>query len=121
MTLAHRWTVLGVFALVALQFLWHGWLAPPRGPGWVLAAIASLPLLAALALYLPRGRGAAVASGMVALLYFAHGVTEAWADPEVRTLALLEAGLATWVVFCSSWDGLRARLARKPPAAPPPV
>jgi uncharacterized membrane protein len=120
MTLAYRWTLLGVVALIALQFVWHGWLAPPRGPGWFAACIASLPLLAALALFLPGGRKAAVSAGMIALLYFVHGIMEAWADRTVWPLGLAEAGLATWVVFCSSWDGLQARLAarRKPPAAP---
>ena len=126
MTLAHRWTALGVVALVALQFLWHAWLAPPERFGWVMAGIASLPLLAVLALFHPAlsksgGAKAAISAGMIALLYFVHGIMEAWAAPDVRPLALAEAGLATWVVFCSSWDGLQARLAARRAKANPPV
>ena len=118
MTLAHRWTALGVVALIALQFVWHAWLAPPAALAWAVAIGYSLPLLAALALFLPRGKGAAVSAGMIALLYFVHGIMEAWADRSVWPLGLAEAGLATWVVVCSSWDGMRARFRRKAPAPP---
>jgi uncharacterized membrane protein len=119
MTLATRYAVLGVAALVALQFLWHGWLAPPRSLGWAIAGLASLPLLAALAVLLFRGRNANTEAGIIALLYFVHGITEAWADRSVWPLGLAEAGLALWVVVASSWDGMRARFARKAPAPPP--
>jgi len=122
MTLATRYAALGTGALVVLQFLWHAWLAPPaRGPGWVVAGIFALPLLAVAVLFVARKPGAAVSAGMIALLYFCHGIMEAWAEPAVWPLGLAEAGLAAWVVFAAGWDGLRARIAARRARATPPV
>ena len=121
MTRARRFTVLGVVALIALQFLWHAWLVPVKDPAWLAATLSALPMAAALLVFVARRPGAAIGAGMIALLYFAHGIMEAWADRSVWPLGLAEAGLATWVVVCSSWDGIRARIDARRKAAAPPV
>jgi hypothetical protein len=43
---------------------------------------------------------------------------EAWAVPETRGLALIEAALSVWLIVASSWSGLKARF-NKTKAAPP--
>ena len=53
------------------------------------------------------------------LLYFSHGVMVAWSSPGTRMLGLLEALVSTVLVVSASWDGMRARLAKR--AAPPTV
>lgn len=108
-------------ALLALQWLWHAWLAPPdRAPAWVVALLFSLPLLAPAMGFMRRRGSAALWAGIVSLFYFCHGVAEAWASPPVRALALVEVALAVALVFAASWPGLQARLARRK-AAPPNV
>jgi uncharacterized membrane protein len=47
------------------------------------------------------------------LLLFCHGVSEAWSTPSTRTLAAGEIALCVLIVFAASWNGLRARLARR--------
>lgn len=114
MNLPRRYAMLGIAALFVLQFFWHGFLLPPaRGNAWMLAALFALPMLPAVLLALWRHPQAAFWGGIAALLYFSHGVTEAWADAQARPLALLQAALAVWLVLCASWDGMKARFSRK--------
>lgn len=114
MSLARRYALPGTTALLLLQPLWHGLLLPPAsGGGWLLATLFALPLLPVAVLALRRHPRAAFSAAVTALLYFSHGVMEAWADPRARPLALLESGLALSLVVAASWDGLRARFARK--------
>lgn len=106
-------------ALLALQWLWHAWLAPPSGPpAWLVATLFSLPLLPPAIAFLRARSNAALWAGIVALPYFCHGVAEAWASPAQRALALAETGLALALVLASSWPGLQARLRRKAPSPP---
>ena len=81
--------------------------------------LAVLPILPALVLFALRHRRATFWAAVAALLYFCHGITEAWVDRSVWPLGLAEAALAAWVVVTASWDGMRARFARKAPAPPP--
>lgn len=114
MSLARRYAMLGIAALFSLQFFWHGFLLPPaRGHAWWIAALFSLPILPAVVLGLLRHPRTAFWGGIAALLYFCHGVMEAWADAQARPLALLEIALAIWLVLAASWDGMRARFVRK--------
>ena len=122
MTLAQRWCALGSVALLALQGLWHAWLAPPAAmPAPLAAVLGALPILPALVLFAIRHRRAAFWAAAASLLYFSHGVMEAWADRTVWPLGVAQAALAAWVVVTASWDGMRARFAarRKAKAAPP--
>jgi uncharacterized membrane protein len=110
MSLSQRYAALGIVALFALQFLWHAILLPS---GWLIAGLYALPILPAVILLLLRHRRAAYWGAVAALLYFSHGVMEAWADPDARPLALAEAALSVWLIFAYGWDGLQARLARR--------
>jgi uncharacterized membrane protein len=116
---AGRITAAAILALFALQWLWHGWLAPPRTVSpWLLAAVFALPALPAVLLVARRNPRAAFWGAVAALLYFCHGVMLVWSEPAVRGLALAEIALATVVVVGASWDGMRARFRRRPPATP---
>ena len=114
-----RATFAGVLALFALQWLWHGALFPPAGDAWYwLAVVFSLPLaLMALALW-RRRTSARYWSGVGALLYFSHGVTEAWTVEAARSLGLAEAALSVAIILAANWVALSARFKRRDPAPP---
>lgn len=107
--LAYRVGRAAWFALIALQLLWHGWLARPEHlPTWLVLAVTVVPLL------LPLGalrdlRRALLWVGILSLFYFCHGVAEAWSLPSVKWLALAEIGLSLLVVVA-----LGAGVRRKP-------
>jgi uncharacterized membrane protein len=114
MSLSQRYAALGIVALFALQFLWHGLLLPV---GWLIAGLYSLPILPAVVLLLLGHRRAAYWGAVAALLYFSHGVMEAWANPEARLLALTEVALSVWLIVAYGWDGLQARIAKRKQSA----
>lgn len=86
-----RWIWL---ALILLQLIWFGWLAPIAALGPLASA-----LLLTVPLLLPAWRiwhlnlRALVIGGMLLLVYFSIGVAEAWAVAEVRIPALIQVGL----------------------------
>lgn len=107
-----------IFALLALQPVWYLWLAAPQVlPPLFATVLMALPILPAALLVLLRRPSAGFWGGIAALFYFSHGVMEAWANPEVRGLALLEAALALALILTVSWPGLAARRRRNPPVA----
>jgi uncharacterized membrane protein len=107
--LAYRAGRAAWFALIALQLLWHGWLArPERLPVWLVLAITVIPLLLPLAA-LRDLRRALLWVGILSLFYFCHGVAEAWSLPTVKWLALAEIGLSLLVIVA-----LGAGVKRKP-------
>lgn len=115
MSAAGRLAAAATVALAALQFAWHGWLAPPVSvEPWLLAAVFASPLLPALWLLARRHARAPLVGALAALLYFCHGVMIAWAAPAERGLALVETALATVLIVAASWDGLRRRFSRGP-------
>lgn len=102
----------GLLALLALQVAWHGFMPIPRSAlGWSALTIAVLPLL----LLIPgawRARPAPLFwANLVCLLYFCHGVSEAWTEPSMRGWALLEVALSVVVVSAYGAFGLRSRRA----------
>jgi uncharacterized membrane protein len=111
-------TIGGLGLLAVLQWLWHAWLLPPPWPGgpWLATAF-SLPLLLTAVGMLVRRRSARFWAGVLALLYFCHGITEAWTLPSARFLGLGESALAVLVIVASCWDGMRTRFGgrAKPP------
>jgi uncharacterized membrane protein len=111
---AKTWVGLLLFALIALQYVWFVVLAPSQSvpPMWA-ASIFALPLAALLAVYLRGVRSAAFWAGVFALGYFCIGVMEAWSTPAARMPALLQTVLSALLVVACSWDGMRARFARK--------
>lgn len=88
-----RWSLL---ALIPLQLVWYGWLNPPEiVPMGMALALSAGPLLIALLLawsLKPRGL---VIAGLVLLIYFVIGVTEAWVRPDLRAVALAQVLLVT--------------------------
>lgn len=86
-----RWSLV---ALIPVQLAWFGWLNPPQIlPLGFALALSVLPLLLVLPLaWRLRPRGLVIA-GLVLLVYFAVGVTEAWADPAARAPALAQVAL----------------------------
>ncbi|HET6631345.1 MAG TPA: DUF2069 domain-containing protein [Rhodanobacteraceae bacterium] len=85
-------------ALLVLQFAWHWWLWPsPFLPPGLALAIVVVPLLLPL-LALRRPQRALLWAGMVALLYFCQGVSQAWLAPEQRLLAFVEIALSVVLI-----------------------
>lgn len=98
-------------ALIALAALYVFWFL--RGGEMFAAAFFGLPpfLLAIGAL---RGaRRAGFWAGVLALLWFSHGVMVAWSRPPERAWAWAEIVLALMVVALASQAGLRARFGRR--------
>lgn len=115
-----RLAAICAFALLGWQWLWHLWLSPPDAlPGWLPAVLLSLPILPAVLLSLRGHPRAGFWGAVAALLYFALGISEAWAEPAARLPGLVQAGLAAVLVVAASWTGLRARFSRR--QAEPPV
>lgn len=87
-------------ALILLQPLWHGWLAPPRtGAPMLAAALATLPWLPVLLSTLRNRRRGVLWGGALALFYFAHGVAVAWSGAGTdRLLALIEVALTLLLI-----------------------
>lgn len=97
-------------ALLALAALYLGWF---RAAGAATLAIFALPPLALALLLRPRPRAAAFWSGVLALLWFSHGVMAAWTRPPERGYALAEIALALAVIFSTNWPALRTRFGRR--------
>lgn len=86
------WVALGgYFGLLALLVAWLGWISPPRAlPISVALFLMTVPLLFPIRGLL-HGRPYTFAwSSFLSLIYFIHGVVEAYSSPEDRYLALLE-------------------------------
>ncbi|MGN6111700.1 MAG: DUF2069 domain-containing protein [Luteimonas sp.] len=108
MTPARRFLRVALLALVLLYGAWFG-----AASQWMALAVFALPPLL-LALALPRhGARAGFCAGVLALLWFSHGVMVAWTRAPERWQALAEVALALAVVLAASLPGLRARFARR--------
>jgi uncharacterized membrane protein len=86
------WLALGgYFGLLGLLVAWLGWLSPPEGlPISIALAFMTIPLLFPLRGLL-YGRPYTFAwASFLALIYFIHGVVEAYSTPSDRYLAILE-------------------------------
>jgi len=80
--------------LVVLELVWHAGLAPFDPPAVALAVVPLLlPLLA-----LRRPERALLWVGIIALFYFAHGVSDAWTSPAWRIPALIEMVLSVVLI-----------------------
>jgi uncharacterized membrane protein len=103
-----RFVVAAYLALLLLQITWHGLLPVPTGAqNWVLALVASLPLLLPLA-GIAAGRMRSMSWGsFLAVLYFVIGVMEAWSNPAQRIPAVIQ------VVLSLAYCGLFAVYSRQ--------
>lgn len=104
-----RWSLLG---LIVLQVAWFAWLHPsPQLAMPVVLVLTAGPLLLALPFIWSLRPRPLVIAGLVLLIYFSVGVMEAWANPAVRGLALLQTALVL-----AYFTGL-ATIRRNPAAA----
>lgn len=113
---------IGLLAMLALQVAWHGLLPPPRSLlGWSAFVVAVAPLLALLPGAWRARPTPLFWANLLCLLYFCHGVSEAWTTPAMRGWALLEIALAVLVVSAYGAFGLRSRRAARAAAAAAPT
>jgi len=120
MSTAVRLNAALALALLSLLVAWHG-VARWPGASVGLLVLLGLPLAAVLALHVAQRRSARFWTGVVALLTFCHGITEAWTLSGARLPGLAEALLSALAVLSASWDGLRTRFHRRRPGRQPPV
>jgi uncharacterized membrane protein len=100
-----------LLALVGLSVLYAAWFASRSE--WFAATFFSLPPLCfAVALRRDGNPRTAFWAGVVALLWFSHGVMVAWTRPAERAYAFVEIALALVIVFSASINGLRARFSK---------
>lgn len=89
--LARIATLLGYFGLFALTLLWVTVLTPPgRIPTSIMLILFVGPLLFPLRGILNGKPYTHAWTSFLVLLYFMHGVVEAWANPAARWLAITE-------------------------------
>jgi uncharacterized membrane protein len=87
--------------LVLLQPLWHAVLPPPAGAGnWLLAAMATVPLLLPLKGLLANSLRSMTWAGYLVMLYLVIGIMEAWSNPAQRLPALAQTVLV--IIFVAS-------------------
>jgi len=87
--------------LIVLQPLWHALLPPPYGAGsWILATIATAPLLLPLKGLLANSLRSMTWAGYLVMLYLVIGIMEAWSNPPQRVPALVQTALV--VIFVCS-------------------
>lgn len=99
-------------ALVVLRLAWpdlSGAVAPDR---FAAALLTLLPLLPFLAAWVFRLRGLWIYGGIAVLVYFCHGVMEAWVLPQQRWLALTEVVLSLGYFAAVYWRTALQRRAR---------
>ena len=102
-------------ALVALQFAWYLWLAPPAGGGALIALMLTVPpLLVPLFALRTSARRALLWLGVVALFYFCHGIVAAWVAPDARVPALIEAALCVVLIGALGWNARRGKKSPRP-------
>jgi uncharacterized membrane protein len=91
-------TLFGYFSTLTLLTVWYSWLAPSTHlPTALVLCAALVPLLFPLRGLLHGRKYTFAWSCFLALLYFTHGVMEAYSSQATRHLGLLE------VLFTSLW------------------
>ncbi|HYE87783.1 MAG TPA: DUF2069 domain-containing protein [Vicinamibacterales bacterium] len=105
---------MALLALLLIQPIWHCWLFPPqRLPAAFVTGLAAFPLLAPALGVLLRRPSALFYAALLGLIYFSHGVMEAFANPAVRGIAAAEIAAATLLCLGVGWDGLQRRRAAR--------
>ena len=109
--LFHALTLFGYFGIMLLLPVWYGWLAPPTvlSPRVALIVL-GLPLFAPLRGLLHARSYTVTWSLFLSVIYFTHGVVEAYSDNDARWLALAEVALSLcWLVGGILFIRTRAR------------
>jgi uncharacterized membrane protein len=98
--LLYALTLTGYFGTFTLLVAWYAWLAPSTHfPVALVLLLLVTPLLFPLRGLLHARRYTIAWSCFLALLYFTHGVIEAWHSVDTRMLGLVEIALTTaWFV-----------------------
>lgn len=90
-----RLALTSYFALLILLMLWFSWLAPSKTlPTSMVILLGVGPLLFPLRGLLYGKPYTYAWSSLLIMMYFIHGVVEAYANPEARLLALIEVVLS---------------------------
>lgn len=95
-------------ALFALAVTYATWFWHDRYAVAALLVFAAPPLLLGVLAWRGWVR-AGLSAGMVALLWFSHGVMVAWTRPPERAFAFIEIVLTLAIIGVASVPGLRAR------------
>lgn len=96
----HYAALAGFFGLFALLMAWITILAPStRFPVALILLVYITPLLIPLRGLLYGNLKSCTWMCYVSLIYFSHGIAEAYANPAVRLYALAEAGLSLLLCF----------------------
>ena len=99
----HRLTLASYFALLALMLIWHAWLFPSAYfPTSLVLFVTAVPLLLPLRGLLHGRPRSHIWAALLSLLYFVHGVGEAFASPQQRWLGFLEILLSLTLVLSAS-------------------
>lgn len=107
---ARALTLLGYLGIWGLLPIWQLWLAPSEQLGPYFAAILLVPLAFPLKGLLAGTPYTYAWSTFIALIYFAHGVGEAWTWPQERACAALEIALsALWFTGAIAYVRAAAR------------
>jgi len=89
--ITYRVAVTGYFGLIALILAWQGWLSPPKAlPISVALFLLLVPLLFPLRGILYGKAYTFAWASFLSMIYFIHGIVEAYSTPEDRWLAILE-------------------------------
>ncbi len=100
----HRLVLASYFALLLLTVVWHTWLFPSvYFPVSLVLIVTALPLLLPLRGLLHGRPRSHIWAALLSLLYFTHGVGEAFASPQQRWLGLLEILLSLTLVLSASF------------------
>ncbi len=87
-----------LLSLLLLLVAWYGWMAPPAlsfGP--VVLVLFLLPLVLPLPGMMQGRPRAFITASLLALIYLAHGVMEAYGSPAERWFALVEVMLSLFL------------------------
>lgn len=90
-------TLSGYFALIILLVVWHGFIFPAAKQPWLILGFIITPLLFPLRGLLKEKPYTYAWTSFVILIYFIHGVVEAWANDNERIYALIEIYLSVQV------------------------
>jgi len=102
-------TLFGYFGTLGLLTAWYSWLAPPTHfPVALILLITLVPLLFPLRGLLHGRKYTFAWSCFLALLYFTHGVMEAYSSAVTRQLGLVEV-LCTSVWFVAAMAYVRKK------------
>jgi len=100
-----------LIALIVLQPIWFGWLAPPElTPFWLAVGLMAGPLVVALPFVWRAGQSALVVTGCILLVHFCVAIAELWANPAARVPGIIQVVLITlyFIAMSSLRFGRRA-------------